>query len=42
MLASAFALLIGAASTFELISNTELPKQTTRNDYDYIGKNITC
>lgn len=42
MLASALALLIGAASTFELVSNSELPRQTTRNDYDYVGKNITC
>lgn len=41
MLAQAFALLLGATFAFELASDMA-PQATTRNDYDYIGSNITC
>ena len=41
MLTSLLALLMGVGSTIEMTST--FPKQTTtRNDYDYIGSNITC
>ena len=41
MLTSLLALLMGVGSTIEMTSS--FPKvTTTRNDYDYIGSNITC
>lgn len=38
MITSTLALMMGVASTFEIASTAA----TVRNDYDYIGKNITC